>query len=785
MKAALIFEKDGDYILSNSNTRTVADIVQGKLIADFLVEDNTLFNTYPPGHIKAGSRNFEDINKGILAKKIKELTELYENVEAARGAKTNLLTTLNFLEEWLNANNFNINVDTLIKVWNPQRADKETSWNNIKDVVVKLQRIYKEFENGKNPFLHLKPQEILVNNKKINKDLIVDLATTLKPGLDKEYQASYINAEKKSEYSIRLANHLTKMTAHFKDKKKLVEYLGKIAKDPLLSKMPLLQDLIVRDDNRKPKLNSKGEIQLTDNAAEFDVQTFDALSRSGKKRAVPYKDLSDIEMEAVNLAFFHNNGTEALGYYKLPIPSDATSIPYVKMAKLTEEQVVNKLTTVAEGEIARINYLKGKKIKLLKLIPNYYTRGQKFQVLSFLNGKIDPNNYTKEQLAEVIGNYLKGDFFTKEKLKFLKTGVIDKINTDGSIVFAPKVLTKKVAAQGQEFFYNYLINQYYANSQLTTLLSGDPSFYKNTTDYQKRNKQIVSPGELTDALKKGVKPTYKGVILKDSEVPLKDTVLKNILKIIEDSKLDKTTKTELTALWKSKTHNESDAATFISPERYREILRSLNEWTEAHDKAFERIEDGVESIEDIALFPPLKPFQYTKRYVEDVEIPTQVKNSEMLLTKSFAAKYPKLRAIYEAMENGTIDTAIFESAVKVGAVGEYLDKNGNVQFSEVIQTEQGLQLSPNANILEFNQEDWKLQNRTPAHYVDDMGNYGTQLRHLMIADLELTDEKKYNGQSGKEIAREYQELIIENLKESLESVKNLFLLNKITLTLLN
>jgi hypothetical protein len=572
MKAALIFEKDGDYILTNSNTRTVADIVQGKLIADFLVESNTLFNKYPPGHVKAGSRNFEDINKKILAEKIEELTEVYNNIEAARGAKTNLLTSLNFLEEWLNANNFNISFDTLVKIWNPQRADKGVSWNNVKDVVLKLQKIYKEFENDKNPFLHLKPQEILVNNKKINKDLIVDLATTLKPGLDKEYQASYINAEKKSEYSIRLANHLTKMTAHFKDKKKLTEYLSKVASDPLLDKMPFLQDLIIRDDNGKPKLNSKGEIQLTDNAAEFDVQTFDALSRTGKKRAVPYKDLSDIEMETVNLAFFHNNGTEAFGYYKLPIPSDATSIPYVKMAKLSEEEIVNKLTEVAEGEISRINYLKGKNIELLKLIPNYYKRGQRFQVLSFLNEKIDPTNYTKEELSEVIANYLKGDFFTKEKLKFLKTGVIDKINEDGSIVFAPKLLTKTAAPKGQEFFYNYLINQYYANTQLTTLLSGDPSFYKSTTDYQKRNKQIVSPGELTNAKKKGVAPTYKGVILKDSEVPLKSTVLTSILKIIEDSNLDKATKTELEALWKNKTHNESDAATFISPKRYREIL---------------------------------------------------------------------------------------------------------------------------------------------------------------------------------------------------------------------
>ena len=120
----------------------------------------------------------------------------------------------------------------------------------------------------------------------------------------------------------------------------------------------------------------------------------------------------------------------------------------------------------------------------------------------------------------------------------------------------------------------------------------------------------------------------------------------------------------------------------------------------------------MEDINDIALFPPLKPFMYTKRYVEGVEVPTQIKNSETLLTKSFADKHPKLKAVYNLFQEGDIDTVIFESAVKVGGIAHSLDSKGNPVFSQLEQLEDGsYQLEENVNVMEFNHSDWKLQNR--------------------------------------------------------------------------
>jgi hypothetical protein len=70
-----------------------------------------------------------------------------------------------------------------------------------------------------------------------------------------------------------------------------------------------------------------------------------------------------------------------------------------------------------------------------------------------------------------------------------------------------------------------------------------------------------------------------------------------------------------------------------------------------------------------------------------------------------------------------------------------------------------------------------LQQETPNHFLDDSGNYGSQLRVLALADLNPDSlytiaDKEY---SSEEVAEEYQNLIVDNLRESFEEVQNMFL----------
>ena len=112
-------------------------------------------------------------------------------------------------------------------------------------------------------------------------------------------------------------------------------------------------------------------------------------------------------------------------------------------------------------------------------------------------------------------------------------------------------------------------------------------------------------------------------------------------------------------------------------------------------------------------FKPEKPFVFSQRIVDGTVIPTQVKNAEIVLTKSFAEKknsqgefmYPKLAAIYRDMQNGMYDTAIFESAVKVGAVGNTVDSKGKVRFSDYTLIGEEYQLADDTEIIELKTED--------------------------------------------------------------------------------
>ena len=257
-----------------------------------------------------------------------------------------------------------------------------------------------------------------------------------------------------------------------------------------------------------------------------------------------------------------------------------------------------------------------------------------------------------------------------------KKGIILAVNKDtGVITFSEKMIDKKVDAKDRtEFYKNYLMNTYYMNTQLTTLFGGDPAFYKNTVDYQKRYKQVMSPGMFTNT--EGQPENYRGVILNDEELPTSAQTQEHIIDLINKSNMTEEEKQSLRVMWTTTNHNTSDAATYVSPDRRKQTLDGLGRWTPQHEESLARIKEGTESIADLELlnppFKPEKPFVFSHRIVEGKVIPTQVKNAETVLTKSFATKkdasgnylYPVLAAIYQDMEEGKFDMAIFESAVK-------------------------------------------------------------------------------------------------------------------------
>lgn len=770
---SFVYEVDGGYRVLNSNRKTLDKVITEELIAGFLSHSNPL--------LEDDLETIKTDKAATLKKGLEAILGFFKKGTDQTGqqiSKDTIEEALGKVAKELQKHGFNLSQEDLITIWNPESG--KPSFNNIIKLIETFVSITAELEKGNNIFAYQRPTEDLVTKEtRKERTLVEKLARQLLPALEKEIISSFRNIDNKTVYNLILSGFLDKQLSKLQDPEKIQEYMKEIAGDPLMSQLPILKDLLETDSD------------FQDN---FKAVLLDGLTRKGKKRAVGYSDMSDIEMEATSMAMFFNGGSPSKAFFKLPIPSDSPTIAYIQGTKYSREEIVEKLVDTARAEFNRIKTLKeSSENSPLRRIPNYFSKGTQFQILSFLNGKLNTKKGFDEAAARAaINEFLNYDisksaFFKKEIAKMKKLDIVKAVNeTTGDIVFTEKLIDKSIKDK-TAFFKDYLINTYYMNTQLTTLFGGDPAFYKNTVDYQKRYKQVLSPGMFSNS--EVQREYYKAVILSDEEQPTKADTINHIKELIDSSSMPEDQKKSLKAMWSSKKHNLTDAATYISLDRRKETLVGLGRWTPEHDAALERVKAQKETVQDLELlnppFKPEKPFVFTHRIVEGMVVPTQIKNAETVLTPSFALKKdaqgnylrPKLAAMYQDMEAGKYDLAIFESAVKVGAVGNTLNKKGKPVFSSFEKQEDGsFSLPENAEILNLKTEDWRLQQETPPHYVDERGNFGTQLRNLILADIELDGEYTIGGKKmkGSEVAQLYQSIIVEDLRTSFEDVREMF-----------
>lgn len=801
-KFLMVYEDKGDYRVFYSNRKTVDNLIKETVIADFIDERNEMFNKHEKDSRLKGQRNYEDINKTRAKAQLERVKEFKERAKDVGGkqSKDKAVALIKSLSKFYNDNYLNITEEQINNIWNPIDDKVQTQWENIVSLINSTEALFEKLVEGHNPFLEQRVEE------GDYKSILHNFVSTLKPGLEKELNAAFRKGDNKTAYSIQYSNYLTKLVSRLKNPEEIQNYLEEISKDPLLRGMPLF-DALVGEDRNSP----------TSAMDNMEVVILDSLARRGKNQNASYPDMSDIEYEAMAMSAFNISSKESkYGYYKLPTPSDGSVLPLIKFEKYDNQGVIDRLTKVAMAErarIARFNSLP--KNSRLRNIPNYKDKAGTYQILSFLEGKIDENT-DEITIRELIQEHLEGEFLELHKEKYKKAGIITSYEpgVNGKIIFADRVITKKRLNDATEFFKNYLYNSYLMNTQMTTIFAGDPAFYKGTTDYQKRYKQIISPGSLTNH--EIVNEKYRGMIFNDIVVPTRVEAMETIIAMIDESDLPAAKKKELKARWEAAAdaqntrahHNISDAATFVSVDRMMSKLASLNRLTTAHIEAAKRIKNGEEKASDAALFQVDKPFMFTKMNVDGVEVPFQLKNSEVLLTKAMAErkwkegeegpvgelKYPQLAEVYrllnEPNENEPkIDFIAFESAAKEGAIGAWtdsteegatplVDEKGNPRFNELVLNEEGnYVLNAEPAIVELYHEDWRLQQETPAHYQDDAGNFGTQLRNLIIGDMDMQGVYMVNGKPmrGEDVAREYQEIIVKNLEDSLGIVRDMFL----------
>jgi hypothetical protein len=781
---SFVYEKDGDYSVVNSNRQTYDAIIKDTLVANFLVQENTLF-----GKDKNGARNFENVNPE-KAGAISDEIEILKNQAASITTRIEDETfeqaveiLFKIMSEKFAKLYINLTPEDLINVWKPTKGKtRKASWGNITSLINVVSDIAKELELGHNPFLYARPEQLVVDPKvKKNKNNIERLATILQPALEKEVVSVFRSIKGKTTYNLILSNFLNKQLNKFKDPKKFAQYMDEIKGDEYMKNLPFLKDLA----NPEEDLGSL-----------LEAVVLDGLVRKGKNRSVNYTEMSDIELMVTELGMFYNSGnTRGISRFKLPIPADSPTIPFITARRFDKEEIVDRLLQNAKAEYSRIVKVKNLPANSpLRLVPNYVKRGVQFQSMSFLNKLDFKKGFDEKKVKEAIKEFMEKDYLQLQYQSYLKTGVIKSINpVTGAITFADKLLSNKIKDQAA-FFTDYLYNAYYMNTQLTTVFAGDLAFYKNTDNFQKRYKQVMSPGMFTNT--EGIPDTFNSVILKDEILPTKAATSKAIVEIIKSSDLTAEEKKKLITLWTAgltdvksseyKGNNTTDGATMISIHRRKAQLEGLNRWTDAHQIAYDKELKGIPlDITEFDLFRPEKPYYFAHRISNGTVVPAQIKNSEVVLTRALAAKFPKLEAVYDTLMNGiknedgtttTVDSAIFESAIKVGGSKSFI--NGNEDYATYTKQKDGsYKLSSNPEIVVLNAADYRLQQETPEHFIDSEGNFSTQLRNLIIADMDLEGDYIINNQTmkGKDVVKLYQELVVEDLRTSFEDVKEMFL----------
>lgn len=211
--------------------------------------------------------------------------------------------------------------------------------------------------------------------------------------------------------------------------------------------------------------------------------------------------------------------------------------------------------------------------------------------------------------------------------------------------------------------------------------------------------------------------------------------------------------------------NQSDAAVYIRPALYRKIMKSLGQWSDAIEEAYNIMEGDDESwLTDpvkyaqttSALINPLKMVYFGdhKDNKLNLNIPVFDKMAIFPMFKILAKADNRL--LYDRMNNeelGTIDMLTFESAVKVGGRQKYQtykDTNNNTFNTEDLMKPSYNKFNEEGNLPVFTQDIGNLRlqlNTDPHEHIDR--SFGTQAVKICLGNL--IDDRVYGQNKGKEV----------------------------------
>ena len=430
----------------------------------------------------------------------------------------------------------------------------------------------------------------------------------------------------------------------------------------------------------------------------------DGIKRKGQDKGTKFRNYSRKDTIQTMLEYFKISTKEMIAV--LPILETAPTLAGVKVKKYSRKEAINHILDLAESEYAR----------MMKTHPNikYYNKRAKEGLIFGDVLDINADGINKAKTRKNI----------EDKIETLSLKLNLKIAQFDLHDHYPEGLVK-------DFIANHILN----HTQLALFSVGDPAFYKSDRDYYKRAKEIHSPGIFLNT--KNLPTKFKVKVVNDIEIrsPQADQIEQ--------------------VIGKNSAYNKSsltDAQTFIDPISYKDRMIGLSRWS---DEGFEDIMNGKTS--DVN-WQVLKPFYYDLHEIGDTIVPVQKKDSEWVLYPIYGIK----------TINGKANPSYNETYKEIleGMGYEYTDTtvtyNENKRQYDVYTFDTTIKVGKSGDIMEFNYDSWRLQQETPAHYLDDSGNFGTQTMKLITADI--TDSELLKD------VDEYNNLIIEDIEVSAKKV---------------
>lgn len=309
-----------------------------------------------------------------------------------------------------------------------------------------------------------------------------------------------------------------------------------------------------------------------------------------------------------------------------------------------------------------------------------------------------------------------------------------------------------------KFLRNYYYNNALATSQIIQLTNTDLAYFKDMTDFYKRNKQNHAPSLRLDTSavnpftgEKVGRKIERAITLKDKYIP--SVGVEDIRKILTERGVSKIEIDFICSQFKNV--NVTDAQSYRSLDSYMAVKCMIGDWTQQMETAYNNIiNDRWSATDMMTVFNTLKPYVYTHTAIDSgvagkgkIKQHTQHKNSEFLLLATYnlvsgaVGRSKKLRILDQFMRDNQIDVVHFESVVKVGKQGaidvNQFNENNLDGFREylekAIRTEDG-NYNPQV-VHEISYEDYGIQMETGQHIVDTNNLIGTQVQRLIGGDI--------------------------------------------------